>query len=186
MTAVAAGTAKITVTTHDGKKTAVCDVAVRQAVHVTGVELDKSEIEVLIGNTEKLNATVLPGNADDKSVTWKSSDENIAAVDSEGNVTGVGVGSATVTVTTVNGAKTAECAVTVNPVAVTGVALDKTEITVEEGKVMKLVSTVLPGNATDKTVAWSTSNPDVATVDHNGIVKGVAAGTATVTVTTND
>ncbi len=186
VTAVAAGTAKITVTTHDGKKTAVCDVAVRQAVHVIGVELDKSEIEVLIGNTEKLNATVLPGNADDKSVTWKSSDENIAAVDSEGNVTGVGVGSATVTVTTVDGAKTAECAVTVNPVAVTGVALDKTEITVEEGKVMKLVSTVLPDNATDKTVAWSTSNPDVATVDHNGIVKGVAAGTATVTVTTND
>ena len=186
VTAVAAGTAKITVTTHDGKKTAVCDVTVRQAVRVTGVELDKSKIEVLIGNTEKLNATVLPDNADDKSVTWKSSDENIAAVDSEGTVTGVGVGSATITVTTVDGAKTASCAVTVNPVVVTDVTLDKTEVTVEEGKVMKLVATVLPDNATDKTVAWSTSNPDVATVDHNGIVKGVAAGTATVTVTTND
>ena len=186
VTAVAAGTAKITVTTHDGNKTTVCDVTVRQAVRVTGVELDKSKIEVLIGNTEKLNATVLPDNADDKSVTWKSSDEKVATVDSEGTVTGVGVGSATITVTTVDEAKTAECAVTVNPVVVTGVTLDKTEITVEEGKVMKLVATVLPDNATDKTVAWSTSNPDVATVDHNGIVKGVAAGNATITVTTTD
>ena len=184
--AVAAGSATITVTTHDGGKTATCAVTVKQAVRVTGVELGRSDLALLIGGSEKLNATVLPDNADDKSVTWKSSDENIAAVDSEGNVKGVGVGTAKITVTTEDGGKTAECVVTVNPVVVTGVTLDRTEVTVEEGKVVKLVATVLPDSATDKTVSWSTSNPDVATVDHNGIVKGVAAGTATITVTTTD
>lgn len=87
-------------------------------VSVTGVTLDKESIDLPVGETDTLTAIVLPENATDKSVTWSSSDENVATVDSEGNVHAVAAGEATITVTTVDGNKTATCEVTVTaPVA---------------------------------------------------------------------
>ena len=190
VTAVSAGEAIITVTTEDGAKTATCKVTVNapQTVPVTGVTLDKAELTLEKGSTGTLKATVEPQNATNNTVTWSSSNEEVATVDQHGTVTAVRAGTATITVTTEDGGKTATCKVTVNApqtVPVTGVTLDKAELTLEKGSTGTLEAKVEPSDATNKNVTWSSSNPEFATVA-NGTVTAVSAGEATITVTTAD
>jgi len=185
VTGVAAGTATITATTQDGNRTATCAVTVTP-VAVTGVSLNKTATTIAVGGTETLVATVAPSNAGNKGVTWTTSNAAIATVNN-GTVTGVAAGTATITATTQDGNKTATCAVTVTPanVPVTGVTLDKASLALNVGASETLTATVEPSNATNKAINWSTSNASVATVS-NGTVTAIAAGTATITVTTQD
>ncbi|NLY43025.1 MAG: hypothetical protein GX066_03435, partial [Clostridiaceae bacterium] len=248
-------------------------------VPVTGVSLDIKEATLKVGQILQLTATVEPENATNQEVTWSSSDESVATVEN-GIVTAVGAGTATITVTTVDGGLTDTCIITVEetpievtienvtievdsatgkviiegkvssgsgkevtvvvidpngnndyidqttsgeggifrfeftlfnqiegtytvklgavgvakpyeaifkyelPVPVTGVSLDKEEATLTIGEILQLTATVEPENATNKAVTWSSSNESVATVDQNGIVTAVGAGTAIITVTT--
>ena len=157
-------------------------------IYVTGVEIDATELELEVGGTAVLTATVLPEDATDKTVTWTSSAPDIASVDENGTISGLSAGNAVVTVTTTDGGKTAECKVQVSPanVPVTGVELDATELELEVGGTAVLTATVLPENATDKTVTWTSSAPDIASVDENGTISGLSAGNAVITVTTTD
>ena len=119
ITAIAKGTAVITVTTADGSKTAACNVTVSDtAVAVTSLALNKTSTSITAGNTEKLTATITPSGATNQNVTWSSSNTAIATV-SGGTVTAVSAGTATITVTTTDGRKTATCTVTVSNNAVT-------------------------------------------------------------------
>lgn len=189
VTGVKAGEATITVTTEDGGKTATCKVTVSdKEIKVTGVKLNKSETSLLVGGNETLTATVLPEDATNQNVTWKSDKPEIATVDANGKVTAVKVGEATITVTTEDGGKTATCKVTVNEtsVAVTGVTLNKTALTLNIGANETLSATVAPADATNQKVTWKSDKPEIATVDANGKVTGVKAGEATITVTTED
>ena len=189
VTGVAVGEATITVITEDGGKTATCKVTVKAAnVAVTGVKLNKSETSILVGGNETLTATVLPEDATNQKVTWKSDKPEIATVDATGKVTGVAVGEVTITVTTEDGGKTATCKVTVSEtsVAVTGITLNKTELILDTGGSETLTATVAPADATNKKVTWKSSDAAVASVDANGKVTGVKAGEATITVTTED
>ena len=107
-------------------------------------------------------------------------------VDTSGKVTAVGAGTATITATAVDGSEKYDtCTVTVTKTSVTGVTLDQTSLTLTEGDSETLTATVEPSNATNKNVTWSSSDPNVATVE-NGVVTAVGAGTATITVTTED
>ena len=160
-------------------------------VAVTGVTLDKETVTIKEGETATLKATVLPENATNKNVTWSSSNENIATV-ANGVVTGIAEGTTTITVKTQDGSFEDTCEVTVEkvqlepiPVAVTGVTLDKETVTIKEGETATLKATVLPENATNKNVTWSSSNENIATVA-NGVVTGIAEGTTTITVKTQD
>ena len=189
VTAKAAGSATITVKTADGAKTATCAVTVKaKTVSVTGVSLNKTSLAMTVGDTQTLTATVTPSDATDKSVSWSSSNTSVATVSSSGVVTAKTAGSATITVTTNDGGKKATCSVTVNAqtVAVTGVSLNKTSLSMTIGDTQTLTATVTPSNATDKSVTWSSSNTSVATVSSSGVVTAKAAGSATITVTTND
>ena len=188
VTAVKEGSATITVTTADGGKTATCAVTVSAIyVPVTGITIDQgATAEVEEGNTITLTATVQPDNATDKTVTWSSSNDAIATV-ANGVVTGVTPGE--VVITAKAGDKTATCVVKVKAavVPVSSVALDKTELTLTVGDPdVKLVATVTPDNATDKTVNWASDKAEVATVDNQGSVHAVAPGEAIITVTTTD
>jgi hypothetical protein len=114
VTAVATGEATATATTADGGKTATAAVTVTaKAVAVTGVSLNKTTLALTAGASETLTATVAPGDATNKAVTWKSSKPDVATVDATGKVTAVAAGTAVITATTVDGAKTADAAVTV-------------------------------------------------------------------------
>ncbi|MBQ6302047.1 MAG: Ig-like domain-containing protein [Bacteroidales bacterium] len=189
VTAKSPGTATITVKTNDGGKTATCDVTVKaKVVSVTGVTLDKASLTLTEGETQTLVASVTPENATDKSLSWSSSNNSVATISSNGQITAVSAGTATITVKTNDGGKTATCAVTVmaKTVSVTGVSLNNTSLTMTEGETQSLVANVTPENATDKSLSWSSSNNSVATISSDGQVTAVSAGTATITVKTND
>jgi uncharacterized protein YjdB len=157
-------------------------------VPVTGVTLNKTTLALTAGGSETLTATLAPANPTDPSVSWASDNSAVATVDANGNVTAVAAGTATITVTTTDGSKTATCAVTVTAatVAVTGVTLNKATLALTAGNSEPLVASVAPETATNKNVSWASDNSAVATVDANGNVTAVAAGTATITATTVD
>lgn len=191
VTANAAGSATITCTTQDGGKKATCSVSVKTAtIFVTGVSLNNTSLSLQEGETSTLEATVSPSNATNNAVTWSSSNTDVATVTASGVVTANSAGSATITCTTKDGSKTATCKVTVTKpvttVSVTGVSLNKTSLSLTVGDSQKLTSTVQPSNATNKSVTWKSSSTAVATVDANGNVKAVKAGSATITCTTQD
>ena len=182
---VGAGTATITVTTSDGGKTATATVKVTApTISVTGVTLNKSTLNLVIGESSIVVATVAPSNASNKNVTWSSSNNNVATV-SNGTIKGIGAGTATITAKTADGGKTATVKVTVSKVSVTGVTLNKSSLNLAVGESSTVTATVAPSNASNKSVTWSTSNSNVATVS-NGTIKGVGAGTASITAKTAD
>ncbi len=155
---------------------------------VDGVSISKASASGKAGESISLSATVNPSAAANKSVTWSSSDKNVATVDGAGKVSLKAVGTAVITVKTTDGGYTASCNVTVSSgnVAVTGVTLNQTSISLEKDEGYTLTVSVKPDNATNKTVSWSSSDPDIATVDSNGKVTAINVGTATITVKTND
>ena len=150
--------------------------------------MNKTALNLTIGASESLVATISPSNATNKDVEWTSSNTNVATVDTTGKVTGVSAGSATITVKTKDGAKIATCNVTVknSVIPITGVTLNKTALNLVTGASESLVATISPSNATNKDVEWTSSNTNVATVDTTGKVTGVSSGSATITVKTKD
>ncbi|MGN0812590.1 MAG: Ig-like domain-containing protein [Candidatus Coproplasma sp.] len=156
-----------------------------EPVKVESVSLDKTSSALKVGETETLTATVAPADADNKAVTWASSDETVASV-VNGVVTAKKAGTATITVTTADGGKTASCAYTITNVAPTSVELNRTTATIAVGDTVNLTATVLPANATIKTVTWKSSDTNIATVDANGVVTAVGVGNVTITATSDD
>ena len=158
------------------------------AIHVADITLDEAALSLTVGETAQLTAAITPSDADNKTVTWASSDTAVAMVDESGNVAAIGEGTATITVTTADGGKTDSCTVTViAPVIhVSGVTLNKTDLTLTVSGSEQLTATVVPGDAADKTVTWVSGDTAVATVDASGNVTAAGVGTATITVTTAD
>ena len=156
-------------------------------ISVSSVTISPDAVSIVKGGTSHLTAAVLPSNATNKAVTWASSNTGVATVDASGDVTAVEVGSADITVTTEDGAKTGTCRVTVTAAAVRvdSVSLNESSKEIKVGGTFTLIATVSPDTATDKSVSWSTSDSTVATVD-NGTVAAIKKGTATITVTTTD
>ena len=189
VTANSAGTATITVATVDGNKRATCTVTVVAAtIPVTGVSLSSTAKTMTAGENFPLTATVTPSNATDKSVTWASNNTYVASVNSSGTVTANNAGTATITVTTVDGNRQATCTVTVvaATIPVSGVSLNSTARTMTTGGNFQLTATVTPSNATNKNVTWTSNNANVASVNSSGLVTANSAGTATITVATVD
>jgi uncharacterized protein YjdB len=186
VTSVGNGTATITATSVDGSFRAASVVTVTTTVHVTKVSLNKTITNLYLGAKETLKATVAPSNATNKGVTWKSSNPKVATVSSTGLVTAKGLGTATITVTSVDGSRKVTSIVRVNPIKVKGIKLNKTKSTLYVNAKETLKATITPSNATNKGVTWSSSNTKVATVSTSGVVTAKGKGTATITVKTKD
>ncbi len=199
--AIKKGTVTITVKSKDGKYSATCKVAITEKeIEIESVSISGSS-SVTVGSSIKLSATFNPDNATIQKLTWKSSDESIATVDANGNVKGLKAGTVTITVTTENG-KTATKKITIkekstshNNGGSSGSGNDTPTVEptsvdisgnkeVYVGDSIQLSATVSPSNATNKSVTWKSSNESIATVDGNGKVTGVSAGTVNITVTT--
>jgi uncharacterized protein YjdB len=166
-----------------------CETGKVSKVSVTGVSLDRHTLSMTVGSaSETLVATMTPAGATNQSVIWSSSATAVATVTPTGVVTPIGEGTAMITVTTVEGGFTDRCTVSVGaPVAVTGVLLDKTNLSLAVGWVPEtLVATVTPSNATNKNVSWWSSDASVATVTQDGVVSPRAIGTTSVEVITED
>lgn len=150
---------------------------------VTGVTMDKATVSVGMGATLALNATVVPDTATLPVMNWSSSNEAIVTVDFSGKVSGVALGEATITATSIDGAKTATCVVTVKP-KVTGLNKASTGLLVEGTE--QLVVLTNPANAANPGVVWSSADAGVATVDQTGKVTAMGAGTTSVKATAAD
>ncbi len=187
VSAVSLGSATITATTTDGSKTAACTVKV--GISVASITPNKLTTYLAVGGTsEQLFNTVLPDNADNKNVAWTTSSAAIATVTAEGIVTGKAAGTATITATTVDGGYKADCTVTISvtPIAVDSLSVSPVTRSVKIGSYFTLSTTILPNNATNRNISWSSSNEAIATVTIAGVVTGVTSGTATITATSAD
>lgn len=194
VTAKNPGEATITVTAADnGGAQATCKVTVTErtapVIKVTQIQLSQTRASLNEGKELQLTATVLPANATNQSLTWSSSVEGVATVDSTGKVTAIKAGTTVITATAKDDSGiSASCTVqvTVPTVKVTGITLNKTTASVVKGKTVALTATVTPDTATDKPIKWTTSNKNVATVSTDGVVTAKAAGTAIITATAAD
>ncbi|WP_456312337.1 Ig-like domain-containing protein [Pseudomonas shirazensis] len=155
-------------------------------VAVTGVTVSPATATLSVGATQQLTPTVAPANATNKTVSYSSNNTNVATVNTAGIITAIASGTATITVTTQDGAKTATSVVTVNSsnVAVTSVSLSPASVSLAVGGTQQLTPTVLPSNATNKAVTYASNNTGVATVNASGLVTAISNGIATITVTT--
>ena len=162
-------------------------------IEAKSISLNESSLTLKVGETTTLTATVSPSNATDKTVHWKSTNNSIATVNN-GKITAIKSGTATITASTNCNCKEAICKVTVinneqsstpSTVEVTSIILNKTNVTLEEGKTTTLTATVNPSNATNKNVTWSSDNTGVATIN-NGTVTAKKAGIANITAKSNN
>jgi uncharacterized protein YjdB len=157
-------------------------VTVGPVVDVSSLSIAPNPASVAMGYTKALAVTILPANATIKTVTWTSSNTAIATVNSSGVVTGVALGTATITAISVEGGKTATTTVTVTPpIALTGVNITPDRLSIGVADSYTLTATTTPTNASNQNVAWTSSNTAIATVNSTtGAVKAVAVGTAVI------
>lgn len=181
----------ITLSTTSGKRFIVWDakyyIVSVTPTYPTSISLS-GDSAIDVGATAQLTVNYTPSDINTKHVTFSSSNTSIATVSSDGIVTGVAAGTVTITATAEtanNGTTSATKTITVSNVKVSSVELNKDVLALKAGATEQLTATISPSNAYDKTVSWSSSNTSVATVS-NGLVRGVAEGTAVITVTTQD
>ena len=163
------------------------------SISVERVVLDKTEITATVDDIVQLTAKIYPENATNKDVTWESSNEEVATVDLNGNITFIGFGSGYVTVKTVDGNKIATCFfyatdTKVHDVILSATEEDKAKLTqgLPIGSSLQLLAQVLPDEALNKKVTYVSSDETIASVDQNGLVSGRSDGDCYITVTTED
>ena len=177
------GKARIQATTEDGGYTDVCEFDVYE--HTVGIRLETEQTRVRKGGRLTLSAVAQPEGKTDGRLVWSSSDGSVASVDEEGVVSGKSKGEAVITVTAVDGGYTAECRVRVYQ-PVTELRMDNRSVTVDTGEDIQLTATILPYDADNKSIVWSSDNPDVADVNGKGVVTGVKAGQTVIRATSED
>lgn len=156
----------------------------KDPVPVTGVSVDKTKVNLIKGATVQVTPTVKPANATNKKIVWSSVNTSVAKVDSKGVITAVGAGTTTVIATTADNERKAEIRVVVSnqAIEVQSVTLDKKSDTVTtDANTIILTPTVKPENATNQTLTWSSTNPNVAAVK-NGVVTVRGEGESTIVV----
>ncbi|EOL47130.1 hypothetical protein UC7_01229, partial [Enterococcus caccae ATCC BAA-1240] len=152
------------------------------------INISPETAELTVGDIKKLDAIVTPENAVNKKISWSSSNTDIATVSETGEVAAKAAGKVTITAKTEVGNKIATAEITVIPksVSVIGVTVEPSNIQLKTKETKQLKATINPENATNKLVAWSSSNPEIATVSKDGEVTGISAGKATIIVKTID
>ena len=173
-----------TVTVSAGGKSAECVVTVsRNVIPVKEVILSETSLTLKEGESYTLTATVTPADATERTVTWKSGNPDVATVSDEGKIEAVHTGTCIITASA--GGKVSECMITVTSetIAVEQITLSATSLSLKLGDSRTLTATVIPSDATDSQVTWSSSDPSVATVSDQGEVTAVRAGNCTITAT---
>lgn len=180
VTAVDAGKAVITVTTEDGNHRAQCTITVVAPKLIQSISLKSKSLKLGLNETYKILYTISPNDAENQTISWKSSDESVVTVDNEGNVKAVGKGTAKITLFSSDGSgKYAVCSVSVLPVE--EISLSKINLSLKAGAKAKLTAKLSPSTAINKSIFWETSNVNIVTVDEKGNIKALTDGEAVIT-----
>lgn len=160
------------------------------SVHVAGIIFDKKDVNMFVGDSIKITPTVYPDNATDKSLIWLSTNDSVAVVDADGNVTALKKGFATIRATTADGGMTANCFISVSDDRETvyseSISLNKVMYDIILGQNDQILYTIYPSNTTNKNVTFSVTDSTVATCDENGVITPIRAGSTVVSVKTGD
>ena len=187
--AISPGSAIIKATSNDGGYTDTATIEVtsnKNEIDEKTIAFSEGSYTVGVNGTISLTPIITPSNATFKSVRFTSSDSSIATVDENGVVKGIKEGTVNITAETYHNHLKATTTVIVKYIPVTSVKLSvSSEVTIKNGETTTIVATVLPSNASDKTVTYKSDNPSIATIDNNGIVTGKGIGRATITITPN-
>lgn len=181
VTAVSSGSATVIIQTEDGGYIDMTNITVLQPVKE--IVLSQTEMTVKKGTIFWLNATVLPETSDNKKITWNTSDKSLATVDPDGKVTTLAVGTVTISCVSEDTGVVAYCVVEITE-PVTGLTLNSYHEEIVKGTRFVIVPTVLPVEAPDKRVTYVSSDPEIASVDENGVVTGLKGGSCEIIVTT--
>lgn len=187
VTGVGKGIVTITATANQNGVSGSCEIEVYSPV--TGVNINKTELSLYVGDRETLTAQVVPADANVQGVTWSSSSASIAKVNAAtGEVTAVKAGTATITAKSKEGNFTATCTVTVvqGTEPVTGIKLDHSSVRLVVGGTVELFADVLPKNAANKGVTWTTTSSTIASVSSAGVITAKDCGTCVIKATTKD
>ncbi len=192
--ALSAGTAVITASSKDGSNiTGKCTITVTDAVDINSITITPAAVNLKTGETKQLAYTVEPENATDKTITWNSNNTAVATVTESGLITAIAKGEATITASAAkDGSVTGTCKVIVTEntvstnIKITSITVSPKSANLKIGTTKQLIQTVLPANATNKAVTWTSNKPSVASVSQSGLVRAVSAGTAAITVTAKD
>jgi len=178
----------ITVTTEEGGFTAQCKVTVvPKPIPITKLSFENSAETIAITGQIQLTAEITPSDATSRSLTWSSSNSSVATVDSDGLVSGLKAGTAIITAESVKWGVTGSCTVNViDATLIESVIFDTTSYSTNKTENVQITATVLPANATNKSLSWNSSNEAVATVDSTGKVLILSPGTAAISATTKD
>ena len=187
--AISPGSAIIKATSNDGGYTDTATIEVssnRNEIAAKTIAFAESSYTVGVNGTISLTPIITPSNATFKSVRFTSSDSSIATVDENGVVKGIKEGTVNITAENYNNHLKATTTVIVKYIPVTSVKLSvSSEVTIKNGENTTIVATVLPSNASIKTVTYKSDNPSIATIDNNGIVTGKGIGRTTITIIPN-
>lgn len=148
---------------------------------VESISISEKIVELNVGETAKLSANCKPSNASFTAVDWSSSDEAIAIVDIFGNVTKLAKGEVTITATTTDGSNLSASCIVRDEISAESITLNEVSLELIENETFQLTATVYPEDTTDKTILWTSSDENIATVDEDGMVKGVSVGVAIIT-----
>ena len=192
VTAVGVGTATITVSAVGTNVSATTETITVSVIEATGITINEGgywdTFELYEGETKQLTATIQPENTTDKTVTWSSNNTSVATVDQNGLVTAMGIGIATITATTSNGLSNSTN-IRVKAIEPTGITINENTgeiIPLYVGDTYQLSATVLPENAGNKTVRWSSDDNNIARVSSSGLVKAMGEGYVNITARTNN
>ncbi|MGN1417963.1 MAG: Ig domain-containing protein, partial [Acutalibacteraceae bacterium] len=183
VSAVSKGTALITVTSKDGRASAVCEVKVQRLVKE--IKLSQSSAVIEKGKTITLSASVLPADATDLSVTWQSDNEAVAVVSENGIVTAVSAGKAQITAQSSNESVKAVCDVTVE-VYSSSIEIQNSKEELWVGETLALSAVISPSDTTEKNVTFESSDSTVASVSESGVVTALKGGTVKISAKAND
>ena len=193
ITAVAPGQAQISVVSNLGGLIATCDVTV-EGIRVSSVEISPASATMDVGDTLDFDAVIEPVDASVTTHSWRSTNPGVASVDENGLVTALFPGTATIIVTTLQGAKKDTALVTVTPVLLGDILLDQTEVSLNAGygvyesqQVNVTYVSSVPGTAASyNRIRWTSDDPSVATVDNNGVIRASGAGSTFIRAATID
>ena len=195
VTAVSMGTTIISATTEDGNFRGEASITVEAQDGVTvatrGIYVTPQQLTLEVGSTDTLFYEIKPSNATNKNATWSSSDTTIATVDQNGIVTALKQGTVEIEALSEDGSKRSDATIKVIPgaggtVAVTNIAISQTSASVVEGNSIILSHEIMPNNASNKKVLWSSSDATVAAVNQNGVVTALKVGAVFITVASED
>ncbi|WP_235549755.1 polysaccharide lyase family 8 super-sandwich domain-containing protein [Paenibacillus sp. Soil766] len=187
ISALKEGNTTVTVSTYGGAFTKTIPIAVVKPVPLTNITLP-NQSSLVAGKTLPLQVVFQPDNATNKKLNWQSSDSSVATVDTNGVVTGIAAGNATITATSqLNAGLTSHTSVTVTPfIPLVSVSFTNAPLQMTNYDTFQLETDVVPANATDKLLTWQSNNSSIIRVDENGLVSALKVGTAIITVTSSN